>query len=141
MFHGWSRLLSTNTRYIKKNLLLCRKNKLKKVNTFNIPFPEGSQGIPKLDKILFPGGLAWSTCKGRPPGGIQTTSKWLVLRCKISGSTSRSLWMSEQPVGLRIYSRGSVMVKGGVKRARKMSQKSIGLQVSVTLLKRLLFLR
>lgn len=34
--------------------------------------------------------------------------------------------MSEQPVGLRIYSRGSVMVKGGVKRARKMSQKSIG---------------
>lgn len=131
MFHGWSRLLSTNTRYIKKNLLLCRKNKFKKVNTFNIPFPEGSQGIPKLDKILFPGGLAWSTCKGRPPGGIQTTSKWLVLRCK----------MSEQPVGLRIYSRGSVMVKGGVKQARKMSQKSIGLQVSVTLLKRLLFLR
>lgn len=34
--------------------------------------------------------------------------------------------MSEPPVGLRIYSRGSVMVKGGVKRARKMSQKSIG---------------
>lgn len=34
--------------------------------------------------------------------------------------------MSEQPVGLRIYSRCSVMVKGGVKWARKMSQKSIG---------------